>query len=160
MEQIGVSERSASRPGLLRRILKGSGSPSVRQHLHPDHPDVLDIRGTAAPAEPPADVRIERLESGMELLASTLKGVATRLAARIDEVAAAADGLAGRVESIQADQDEPDTMGESVTVGAEPSPSADPVNLAVTPFELEPLDDMPDALTALRRIRFGEDPPD
>src|SRR5262245_54526324 len=81
MRQATIGPRP-HRTGLLRRILTGGGgSPAVRQHLHPD---VLDLRPSLSYPDSFEDLagRVERLEVGMELMATTMKRALTRLADR------------------------------------------------------------------------------
>jgi hypothetical protein len=168
MRRAELQTKPGPRPGLLRRILPGGrASPSVRQHLHPD---VLDLRGQAPYGLVAADVvaRVERLETGMELMAVTMKRALTRLGERTlagtEEVermvAVALEPLSGAVAEL-ADQVRRFPADIAAAAAASARPATDPQgvdpDLPATPFELEPLDEGMDALTVLRRARFAQD---
>jgi hypothetical protein len=153
---------------LLRRILTGGGeSPAVRQHLHSD---VLDLRPSHAYPDTFEDLagRVERLEVGMELMATTMKRALTRLADRTVSTSEEVErlvGLAlGPLSGAVADLSEQvrslplDLATAAAAAKATPSgvPDVDP-DLPATPFELEPIEEGMDALTVLRRARFAED---
>jgi hypothetical protein len=85
MRHVDTRPTGAPRSGLFRRILMGGdGSPAVRQRLHPD---MLDLSSSSS--EESIMARIERLETGMQLMAETMRRALTRLATRIDDAASA-----------------------------------------------------------------------
>ena len=174
MSRTDLRPSQAPRESLLKRFLPGGrGSSAVRQHLHPD---VLDLRdpGPRQPALEDLAGRVERLELGLDLMATTMRRALTRLADQAISsseetermVALALAPLSGAV----ADLSEQvlriplalaDAAGRRAGEATVPEASSSTVdrNLPATPFDLEPVDEELDALTMLRRLRFaGEDP--
>jgi outer membrane murein-binding lipoprotein Lpp len=168
MRQTTIDPRPPHRTGLLRRILTGGGgSPAVRQHLHSD---VLDLRSprTYPGSFEDLSARVERLEMGMELMASTMKRALTRLADRtvstseevermvglaLGPLSGAVAELSEQVRSLPLDLASAAAAAKARDTGVT---DVDP-DLPATPFELEPIEEGMDALTALRRARFAED---
>jgi hypothetical protein len=169
---------AAQRAGLLRRILHGRpdvldlrGSPAGLEEAHL-RIERLEFgmqliaetmkrsygRLTAAIQElglrTPVGTSVEevqRVVSGaLEPVAASLGEVAETLRRFPLLVAAAADHVTDRVDAAQSA-----ALAESQLP---PGPRAEPIPvLPIVPFELEPVDDEFDTLTALRRARFAVD---
>src|SRR5437899_2915953 len=135
------------RPGLIRRLVGGRRGGESDPSQVPDSPDILDLAEAGGPI---ALARIERLETGMHLMAETMKVTYGRLTAAVEDV---------RRQAVRGTRtNEPRRASTSTgghLSGHEPRATEGPVT-PVVPREPEGPGEPLDPLTALRRARFGE----